>query len=161
LGAGNEYLRGALEKIGRYLGLGRGQTAGTNGRKMEDGVAEALAALKFLVEGEFWDVLGGIPASSASPESQQSSKYAGVRSHVSREVFDKDELYHRRRHCDAILDLAVSECCRVHHISNPHKALAVQVGGARGRKGARTQGMLAGLNVCVEGSSTCSVCMIQ
>jgi hypothetical protein len=44
----------------------------------------------------------------------------------------------------------------VHHISNAHKAFAVQVGGAAGRRGARTLGMLAGLNVRVECFNTTS-----
>ncbi len=76
LGAEKEYLKGELEKIGCHLRLGRGETAGTNGRKMEDGrrKCRALAALMFLVEGGFWEL--SVPG--ASMESEQASKYYGV-----------------------------------------------------------------------------------
>jgi hypothetical protein len=61
------------------------------------------------------------------------SIYNGIRSHPSRAIFDKDELYRRRVQCDPVLDAAIAQCCNVHHISNQHKALAVQVGAQAGR----------------------------
>jgi hypothetical protein len=58
--------------------------------------------------------------------------------------------------CNPALDAALAQCCNVHHISNPHKALAVQVGAQAGRSGARKSGFLAGLRLDVPNFYTTS-----
>ncbi len=59
-----------------------------HGRKKDKSTALALAALKFLVAGEFWGPVWR--------ESGTVSKFDGVRSHVHQEFFDK--LYHWTHH---------------------------------------------------------------
>ncbi len=75
VGAGNEYICIALEKIGRHLGLREVQTGAQRGRHMEDGNSEAVAALKFLVEGEFWSLGPGVRPHGG--DSVAPSKYDG------------------------------------------------------------------------------------
>ena len=116
----------------------------------------ALAALEYLVCGQF--------LSPDAPESEEASvagtgrvsAYNRVPSHVAREMFDKDELLRLLQRCDVLLDQAVSQCCTVHHIANPSKAFAVQIGAASGRKGAREHCLLAGLSLQVHGVNSTS-----
>ena len=116
LGMGNEYLLGALIRIGRHLGLSGQGTRQGKGRKQEEGNLLAVAALQYLVSGMFLSPDTRVAEQSAGESTGRASVYDRVPSHVSRDIFDKDELLRRRLRCDSALDEAVHQCCAVHHI---------------------------------------------